>query len=143
MLLLPSARYGKLMPAAKDYRQTDTQYKAEHGLVLQGEAPLPEALQTFESVGFPPDIMDEVRHFAGACTGGPSLQAPTGGGVALRISNPTCRIPWNVTAYVQSEGALAAALPLTCISACMGPATRGCPGIQQQQLRRPLACAVA
>lgn len=40
---------------------TDAQYKAEHGLVLQGDQPLPEAFQTFESVGFPRDILDEVR----------------------------------------------------------------------------------
>lgn len=40
---------------------TNAEYCAENGLVLQGEQPLPEAYQTFESVGFPQDIMDEVR----------------------------------------------------------------------------------
>lgn len=56
-----SCRYGVLNPGPKNYRQTNAEYCAEHGLVLQGEQPLPESNQTFESVGFPHDIMDEVR----------------------------------------------------------------------------------
>ena len=53
-------RYGVLSTAPKNYSKTNAQYCAEHGLVLQGEQPLPEAYQTFESVGFPHDILDEV-----------------------------------------------------------------------------------
>jgi len=53
--------YGVLSTAPKNYRMTNAEYCAENGLVLQGEQPLPEAYQTFESVGFPQDIMDEVR----------------------------------------------------------------------------------
>ncbi len=52
--------YGVLNTGPKNYRLSNAEYCAEHGLVLQGEQPLPEAYQTFESVGFPHDIMDEV-----------------------------------------------------------------------------------
>jgi hypothetical protein len=56
-------RYG-VNAGPKNYRQSNAEYCAEHGLVLQGEQPLPEAYQTFESVGFPHDIMDEVSLFS-------------------------------------------------------------------------------
>ena len=36
------------------------EYKALHGCRVEGEN-VPEPFQTFESVGFPPDIMDEIR----------------------------------------------------------------------------------
>ena len=38
-------------------------YRREHGLVVQG-ASVPDPLQTFESVGFPSNIMDEVSSAA-------------------------------------------------------------------------------
>jgi hypothetical protein len=86
-------RYGKLAPAEKNYRMTDAQYKAEHGLVLQGDAPLPEALQTFESVGFPPDIMDEVLtvcHHLRSAAGLPPRRQHVLSKIAQQAAPPTC-----------------------------------------------------
>lgn len=38
-------------------------YRAEHGLVVEGEG-VPDPLQSFESAGFSGPIMDEVQYFA-------------------------------------------------------------------------------
>jgi len=47
-------------PAGRqNFAKSCDEYRAEHGLVVQG-ASVPDPLQTFESVGFPPNIMDEV-----------------------------------------------------------------------------------
>lgn len=57
------------LPAGEQsFNLSTEQYRAEHGLVVQGDR-VPPPLQTFESVGFPSLIMDEVlhndsRHFA-------------------------------------------------------------------------------
>jgi ATP-dependent RNA helicase DDX5/DBP2 len=55
-------QFGVVQPAAQNYRLTAAEYRAEHTLQLQGDPPLPEPYQTFESVGFPHDILDEVLH---------------------------------------------------------------------------------
>ena len=57
-------QFGVVQPAAQNYRQTSAEYRAEHGLQLQGDPPVPEPYQTFESVGFPHDILDEVPHMS-------------------------------------------------------------------------------
>ena len=50
------------LPAGEqNFRMSTEAYRAEHGLVVQGER-VPAPLQTFESVGFPNNIMDEVLH---------------------------------------------------------------------------------
>jgi len=64
-----AGQFGVVQPASQNYRQTAAEYRAEHGLQLQGEQPHPEPYQTFESVGFPHDILDEVPHVSGCCRG--------------------------------------------------------------------------
>ncbi len=50
------------LPAGEqNFRMSTEAYRAEHGLVVQGDR-VPPPLQTFESVGFPNNIMDEVLH---------------------------------------------------------------------------------
>lgn len=73
--------------------------------MLQGDAPLPEALQTFESVGFPADIMDEVRPAAGAGAGGPSLQGTDGGCDALLALYHISRFSGNLAHAPPQRGA--------------------------------------
>ena len=129
-------RYGKLAPGDKNYRMTDAQYKAEHGLVLQGDAPLPEALQTFESVGFPHDIMDEVL------TASPTMCSPephcwrrlltsSGGYRDLRAAERVGVL--FVQQHASPETAQQAA-PFASVAPCMPPAARGCREVQVQQL---------
>lgn len=140
-------RYGKLQPGSRNYRMTDAEYKAEHSLVLQGEQPLPEAFQTFESVGFPQDIMDEVRFSAqGAGRGGPWCLGASGGCASLWeferfYRNSQCRVH---TATPTAAAATAAPSPPT----CMAPGNSGaplwcCPLSQRQLLQQRSACAAA
>ncbi|EIE25575.1 DEAD-domain-containing protein [Coccomyxa subellipsoidea C-169] len=50
-----------VIPAAgQNFTMSMEQYRAEHGLVVQGDR-VPDPLQTFESVGFTSNIMDEIR----------------------------------------------------------------------------------
>ena len=52
------------LPAGRqDFAMSADAYRREHGLVVQG-ASVPDPLQTFESVGFPHNIMDEVASAA-------------------------------------------------------------------------------
>ncbi len=52
------------LPAGEQsFTLSTEQYRAEHGLVVQGDR-VPPPLQTFESVGFASVIMDEVLHSA-------------------------------------------------------------------------------
>ena len=115
---------------------TDAQYKAEHGLVLQGDAPLPEALQTFESVGFPHDIMDEVLPSSHTmCSPEPHRWR------CLRMSSGSCgdlraaeRIGLlSVQQHAFPETAQQAA-PIASFAPCMPPTARGCKEVQVQQL---------
>jgi hypothetical protein len=129
-------RYGKLAPGDKNYRMTDAQYKAEHGLVLQGDAPLPEALQTFESVGFPHDIMDEVlpdSHIV------PSAEAhcwrclrTSGGGCSNLLAAERIGLLL-VQQHASTETAQPAA-PFASCAPCTLPTARGSSGWQSQQL---------
>lgn len=125
-------RYGKLAPGDKNYRMTDAQYKAEHGLVLQGDAPLPEALQTFESVGFPHDIMDEVlpdSHIV------PSAEAhcwrclrTSGGGCSnLRAAEHISLLLVQQHAFPETAQPAA---PIASCALCAPPTARGCNGVQ-------------
>ncbi len=51
-----------VIPAAgQNFTMSMEQYRAEHGLVVQGDR-VPDPLQTFESVGFTSNIMDEVLY---------------------------------------------------------------------------------
>jgi hypothetical protein len=131
-------RYGKLAPADKIYRMTDAQYKAEHGLVLQGDAPLPEALQTFESVGFPQDIMDEVL-----ITPHP-LRSPTEAQhwrCHLRTSSRGCsklraakRLGLLLVLQHAFPETAQQAAPIASCAPCTLPTAPGCNGWQVQQL---------
>lgn len=115
---------------------TDAQYKAEHGLVLQGDAPLPEALQTFESVGFPHDIMDEVLPDSHII-----LPAKARRWRCLRTSSGSYSDLWaaerigvlSVQQHVLAETAQPAA-PLASCAPCTLPTARGCSGWQAWQL---------
>lgn len=74
-------QFGVVTAAAKNYRQTAAEYMAEHGLRLQGADPLPEPYQTFDSVGFPHDILDEVPPWgASARPGTRALACPVSAG---------------------------------------------------------------
>jgi ATP-dependent RNA helicase DDX5/DBP2 len=51
-----------VLPASEQsFALTAEQYRAEHGLVVQGDR-VPDPLQTFESAGFSSNIMDEVLY---------------------------------------------------------------------------------
>ena len=53
-----------MVPAGRqNFALSVDEYRREHGLVVQG-ASVPDPLQTFDSVGFPPNIMDEVSSAA-------------------------------------------------------------------------------
>lgn len=47
-------------PVSTDGFMSSADYRRQHDISVQGDH-VPEPLQTFESVGFPPDILDEVR----------------------------------------------------------------------------------
>lgn len=47
-------------PVSTDGFLSAADYKRQHDIAVQGDH-VPEPLQTFESVGFPPDILEEVR----------------------------------------------------------------------------------
>ena len=53
-----SNHYGE-RPTQGNFAQSADGYRAEHGLVVEGEG-VPDPLQTFESAGFSAPIMDEV-----------------------------------------------------------------------------------
>ncbi len=57
----PAGHVSRHVPPAgrQNFQMTCEEYRREHGLVVQG-ASVPDPLQTFESVGFPSNIMDEV-----------------------------------------------------------------------------------
>ena len=55
-----AGQYGAAVPAARqNFAATADAYRAEHGLIVQGEG-VPDPLQSFESAGFSAPIMDEV-----------------------------------------------------------------------------------
>ncbi len=47
-------------PVNTDGFMSASDYRRQHDIIVQGDN-VPDPLQTFESVGFPPDILDEVR----------------------------------------------------------------------------------
>ncbi|PNH05034.1 DEAD-box ATP-dependent RNA helicase 14 [Tetrabaena socialis] len=47
-------------PVSTEGFATSADYRRTHGIIVQGDH-VPDSLQTFESVGFPPDILDEIR----------------------------------------------------------------------------------
>lgn len=52
-------------PVSTDGFVSASEYRRQHDITVQG-SDVPDPLQTFESVGFPPDILDEVRCAIGA-----------------------------------------------------------------------------
>jgi hypothetical protein len=61
--------YGVVKPqGSHNFPLTTEEYRQEHSLVVEGDRysgePVPEPLQTFESAGFPRDILDEVALLA-------------------------------------------------------------------------------
>ncbi len=51
--------YGAAPAARQNFASSTEAYRAEHGLIIQGEG-VPDPLQSFDSANFSPAIMDEV-----------------------------------------------------------------------------------
>ena len=58
-----SNHYGSVPSARQNFSMSTEAYRAEHGLVVEGEG-VPDPLQSFDSAGFSGPIMDEVQYFA-------------------------------------------------------------------------------
>ncbi|KAA6428079.1 MAG: RNA helicase DRH1 [Trebouxia sp. A1-2] len=52
--------YGAVPAARQNFASSTEAYRAEHGLIVQGEG-VPDPLQSFDSANFSPAIMDEIR----------------------------------------------------------------------------------
>ncbi len=57
--------YGAVPAARQNFASSTEAYRAEHGLIVQGEG-VPDPLQSFDSANFSPAIMDEVFSILGS-----------------------------------------------------------------------------